>query len=85
MRQPLRAELRFVCALGDETSFRNASTRVAPRARARRRRSAGRFLTDIGYLLPVEELQVHVQRVDRQIAEFPGPQLLVPSTVPRWG
>ena len=42
------------------------------------------FLTDIGYLLPLEEPTVHVERVDREIAEVPGPQLVVPATVPRY-
>jgi malate synthase len=42
------------------------------------------FLSDIGYLLPLEEPTVRVQRVDREIAEVPGPQLVVPATVPRY-
>ncbi len=42
------------------------------------------FLTDIGYLLPLEEPTVRVDRVDREIAEVPGPQLVVPATVPRY-
>lgn len=42
------------------------------------------FLTEIGYLLPVEEPRVQVDRVDREIAEVPGPQLVVPATVPRY-
>ncbi len=42
------------------------------------------FLTDIGYLVPPEEPTVRVSRVDREIAEVPGPQLVVPSTVPRY-
>jgi malate synthase len=42
------------------------------------------FLTDIGYLLPLEEPTVRVQRVDREIAEVPGPQLVVPANVPRY-
>ncbi len=42
------------------------------------------FLTGIGYLLPVEEPTIHVDRVDREIAEVPGPQLVVPATVPRY-
>ncbi|SDD22259.1 malate synthase [Geodermatophilus telluris] len=42
------------------------------------------FLTEIGYLLPVEEPRVSVTRVDREIAEVPGPQLVVPATVPRY-
>ncbi len=42
------------------------------------------FLTEIGYLLPLEEATVRVSRVDREIAEVPGPQLVVPSTVPRY-
>ncbi|WNV77694.1 malate synthase G [Geodermatophilus sp. DSM 44513] len=42
------------------------------------------FLTEIGYLLPVEEPTVRVTRVDREIAEVPGPQLVVPATVPRY-
>ncbi|RFU22147.1 malate synthase G [Geodermatophilus marinus] len=42
------------------------------------------FLTGIGYLLPPEEPQVHVTGVDREIAEVPGPQLVVPATVPRY-
>ncbi|SDL82795.1 malate synthase [Geodermatophilus siccatus] len=42
------------------------------------------FLTDIGYLLPLEEPAVRVERVDREIAEVPGPQLVVPATVSRY-
>ncbi len=42
------------------------------------------FLTGIGYLLPVEEPTIRVDRVDREIAEVPGPQLVVPATVPRY-
>ncbi|WP_448612026.1 malate synthase G [Geodermatophilus sp. URMC 60] len=42
------------------------------------------FLTEIGYLVPVEEPSVRVDRVDREIAEVPGPQLVVPATVPRY-
>jgi malate synthase len=42
------------------------------------------FLTDIGYLLPLEEPTIRVTRVDREIAEVPGPQLVVPATVPRY-
>jgi malate synthase len=30
------------------------------------------FLTDIGYLLPLEEPTIQVTRVDREIAEVPG-------------
>jgi malate synthase len=42
------------------------------------------FLTDIGYLLPLEDPTVRVTGVDREIAEVPGPQLVVPATVPRY-
>jgi malate synthase len=42
------------------------------------------FLTDIGYLLPPAEPKVQVARVDAEIAEVPGPQLVVPATVPRY-
>jgi malate synthase len=42
------------------------------------------FLTEIGYLLPPAEPAVHVTDVDREIAEVPGPQLVVPATVPRY-
>jgi malate synthase len=42
------------------------------------------FLTEIGYLLPIEEPTVRVTRVDREIADVPGPQLVVPATVPRY-
>ncbi|WP_299950770.1 malate synthase G [uncultured Modestobacter sp.] len=42
------------------------------------------FLTEIGYLLPQEEPTVRVERVDREIAEVAGPQLVVPATVPRY-
>jgi malate synthase len=42
------------------------------------------FLTEIGYLLPQEEPRISVSGVDREIAEIPGPQLVVPSTVPRY-
>ena len=42
------------------------------------------FLEEIGYLLPQEEPRISVSGVDREIAEVPGPQLVVPSTVPRY-
>src|SRR3712207_4866052 len=42
------------------------------------------FLSEIGYLLPLEEPTVRVRGVDREIAEVPGPQLVVPATVPRY-
>ena len=42
------------------------------------------FLTGIGYLLPEAQAQVDVDRVDDEIARVPGPQLVVPSTVPRY-
>ena len=42
------------------------------------------FLTEIGYLLPLEEPTIRVDRVDDEIARVPGPQLVVPATVPRY-
>ena len=42
------------------------------------------FLTEIGYLLPVEQPQIDVDGVDAEIATIAGPQLVVPSTVPRY-
>jgi malate synthase len=42
------------------------------------------FLTEIGYLLPLEDPTVRVTRVDREISGVPGPQLVVPATVPRY-
>ncbi|MCX6464684.1 MAG: malate synthase G [Pseudonocardiales bacterium] len=42
------------------------------------------FLTGIGYLLPDAEAKVQVDRVDTEIADVPGPQLVVPATVPRY-
>ena len=42
------------------------------------------FLEEIGYLLPPEEPRISVSGVDREIAEVPGPQLVVPATVPRY-
>ncbi|WP_224391659.1 malate synthase G [Pseudonocardia sp. ICBG1293] len=42
------------------------------------------FLTDLGYLLPEQSPTISVDRVDPEIAEVPGPQLVVPSTVPRY-
>jgi malate synthase len=42
------------------------------------------FLAEIGYLLPPESPQVRVSRVDPEIAEIAGPQLVVPATVPRY-
>ncbi len=42
------------------------------------------FLSEIGYLLPLEEPTISVTNVEREIAEIPGPQLVVPSTVPRY-
>jgi malate synthase len=42
------------------------------------------FLTDIGYLLPEGSPRVQVSGVDAEIADVPGPQLVVPATVPRY-
>ena len=42
------------------------------------------FLEEIGYLLPLEEPRISVTGVDREIADVPGPQLVVPATVPRY-
>jgi len=42
------------------------------------------FLTEIGYLLPPESPQVNVSRVDPEIAEIAGAQLVVPATVARY-
>jgi malate synthase len=42
------------------------------------------FLTEIGYLVEPARPRVRVERVDREIAEVPGPQLVVPATVPRY-
>ncbi|MGE0300331.1 MAG: malate synthase G [Pseudonocardia sp.] len=42
------------------------------------------FLTEIGYLLPPASPTVHVTKVDAEIAEVAGPQLVVPATVPRY-
>jgi malate synthase len=42
------------------------------------------FLTDIGYLVPPVSPEVGVERVDPEIAEIAGPQLVVPATVPRY-
>ncbi len=42
------------------------------------------FLTGIGYLLPEATAKVDVSRVDAEIAEVPGAQLVVPATVPRY-
>jgi malate synthase len=42
------------------------------------------FLEEIGYLLPQEEPRIGGSGVDREIADVPGPQLVVPATVPRY-
>jgi len=42
------------------------------------------FLTEIGYLVPVGSPQLPGGPVDPEIAEVPGPQLVVPATVPRY-
>ncbi len=42
------------------------------------------FLTEIGYLVPPASPKVQVDRVDAEIAEIAGPQLVVPATVPRY-
>jgi malate synthase len=44
----------------------------------------GEFLAGIGYLLPEAQPRVDVDRVDAEIAHVPGPQLVVPATVPRY-
>ncbi|ANY08157.1 malate synthase G [Pseudonocardia sp. HH130630-07] len=43
-----------------------------------------RFLTDLGYLEPEASPAISVDRVDPEIAEIAGAQLVVPSTVPRY-
>jgi malate synthase len=48
------------------------------------RDSYAAFLTDLGYLLGEAEVKIAVDRVDEEIARIPGPQLVVPSTVPRY-
>ena len=48
------------------------------------RASYTEFLTGIGYLLPEPTPQIRVERVDAEIADIPGPQLVVPATVPRY-
>src|SRR5918996_3493787 len=42
------------------------------------------FLTEISYLVPPASPKVQVDRVDPEIAEIAGPQLVVPATVPRY-
>jgi malate synthase len=42
------------------------------------------FLTEIGYLVPPASPNVEVRGVDAEIAQIPGPQLVVPATVPRY-
>ena len=42
------------------------------------------FLTEIGYLLPLEQPVVSVTGVDPEISTVAGPQLVVPATVPRY-
>jgi malate synthase len=42
------------------------------------------FLSGIGYLLPDATPTISVENVDAEIADVPGPQLVVPSTVPRY-
>ncbi|GAA1394041.1 malate synthase G [Pseudonocardia kongjuensis] len=42
------------------------------------------FLTELGYLRPDASPTISVDRVDPEIAEIPGPQLVVPATVPRY-
>jgi malate synthase len=46
--------------------------------------SYAEFLSGIGYLVPEAEARLQVDRVDAEIADVPGPQLVVPSTVPRY-
>ncbi len=48
------------------------------------RESAAAFLTELGYLLPETAAELTVDAVDAEIAGIPGPQLVVPATVPRY-
>jgi malate synthase len=43
-----------------------------------------RFLTEIGYLVPSASPTVEVRNVDPEISQVPGPQLVVPATIPRY-
>lgn len=43
-----------------------------------------RFLADIGYLVPAPQARIEVSNVDPEISLVAGPQLVVPSTVPRY-
>src|SRR4051794_31011168 len=43
-----------------------------------------RFLTEVGYLLPVALARIDVHDVDAELATIAGPQLVVPATVPRY-
>ncbi|MGC3956265.1 MAG: malate synthase G [Propionicimonas sp.] len=42
------------------------------------------FLIDLGYLVPTPTVTVAVEGVDPEISAIAGPQLVVPSTVPRY-
>ena len=42
------------------------------------------FLTELGYLVAVPQTRVEVTGVDPEISRVAGPQLVVPSTVPRY-
>lgn len=42
------------------------------------------FLTELGYLRPDASPTISVDRVDPEISEIAGPQLVVPATVPRY-
>jgi malate synthase len=42
------------------------------------------FLSEIGYLVPDQGAHLSVSGVDAEIAKVAGPQLVVPSTVPRY-
>ncbi|MBE1284906.1 MAG: malate synthase G [Rhodobacteraceae bacterium] len=81
----LGPENTALLAKREEIQGRIDAWHVARRGQVHDHEAYKAFLTDIGYLLPEgDEFEIDTQNVDPEIAEVPGPQLVVPITNARY-